>query len=37
LAAAMLVALLWSRPWVARVWSAGIAAFTIYGFLRNWS
>jgi hypothetical protein len=37
LAAVMLAALWWRRPWVARLWTAGIAAFAIYGVLRNWS
>jgi hypothetical protein len=37
LAAAMLAALFWKRPWVTRLWALGIAAFAIYGVIRNWS
>jgi hypothetical protein len=37
LAAAMLAALWWRRPWVARLWTCGIAAFAIYTVIRNWS
>ena len=34
LAAAMLLALLWDRAWVARFWSAGLVAFVVYGVWR---
>lgn len=34
LAAAMLLSLLWRRPWVGRFWTAGIASFAIYGVWR---
>jgi hypothetical protein len=36
LAALMLAALLWRRAWVGRLWIAGLAAFLVYGFVRNW-
>jgi hypothetical protein len=35
LGAAMLLALLWRGAWVARLWTAGLAAFLIYGVVRN--
>jgi hypothetical protein len=31
---AMLVALFWRGRWTARLWSAGVAAFAIYGVWR---
>jgi len=37
LAAAMVAALWWRRPWVSRLWTSGAAALLIYGVLRNWS
>jgi hypothetical protein len=36
LAATMLASLLWRHRWVARLWTAGITAFVIYGVARNW-
>jgi len=37
LAAVMLVALLRRGSWSARLWMAGLAAFSVYGALRNWA
>jgi hypothetical protein len=34
LAAAMFLALLWRGRWVGRLWTAGLAAFTVYGVWR---
>ena len=31
IAAAMLLSLVWRRPWVARLWTAGFASFAVYG------
>jgi hypothetical protein len=35
LAAAMLLALLCRRRWVARLWTAGLVMFAVYGVWRN--
>jgi hypothetical protein len=34
LALVMILSLFWNRPWRARLWTAGIAAFAIYGVCR---
>ena len=34
LAAVMLLSLAWQTKWVARLWTAGLAAFAIYGVIR---
>ena len=30
----MLFTLVWNGPWLARIWTFGIAAFTVYGICR---
>jgi hypothetical protein len=30
----MLLSLFWNRPWRARLWVVGIAAFAVYGVCR---
>ena len=37
LAAIMLVALLQRDKWSVRLWTAGLAAFAVYGVVRNWA
>jgi hypothetical protein len=36
LAAAMLIATVLRRPWAGRLCSNGLAAFALYGVVRNW-